>query len=246
MKRSLKELLGYTLETKEGKNGTIKDFLFDEKKWIIRYLEADFGNWLSSRTVLIPRVFLKPPRWDDKHFPAEIGQSDIEKCPAVDDKLPVSRKYEEEMYKHYRMNPYWTTAVVASKGVFFPPRPVELPSSDISEDDLDTILRSFTEVEGYHIQAIDGKLGHIDDIIIDDDDWQIVYVVVDTKNWLPWSKKVLISVEWMHAISYLNRKINIKLTTETIKNAPEYQPAQEISLLYEKSLYDYYSQSLIK
>jgi len=44
MKRSLKDLSHYSLETKDGKVGSTKDFLLDEKQWIIRYLEADFGG----------------------------------------------------------------------------------------------------------------------------------------------------------------------------------------------------------
>ncbi len=246
MKRSLKELLGYTLEIKDGNKGKTKDFLFDEKTWIIRYMEADFGNWLESKRVLIPRVFLKPPIWEDRLFPVDISQSDIEKCPDIEDKLTVSRQYEEEMHKHYQTNPYWGGAVAASRGLLFPPRPIGIPKKAVAEDESKSILRSFNQVEGYHIQAINGKLGHIDDIIIDDTDWQIVYLIVDTKNWLPWSKKVVISADWMDDISYLKKEIKIRLKIETIKNAPEYQSNDNISLQYEKSLYDYYSQSLIK
>ena len=246
MKRSLKELSKYTVETKDGKKGKVKDFLFDEKQWIIRYLEADFGNLFSSEKVLIPKVFLKPPLWENSLFPTELSTSEIEKCPKIRDHLPVSRKYEEELYKHYRLNPYWSSPYLGSTGGYYPPRPINVPSQTIVEDEVDTILRSFKEVEGYHIHALDGTIGHIEDIVIDDEDWQIIYAVIDTKNWLPWSKKVLIAIDWMDKISYVKREVKINLKTDTIKSAPEYNPADFIDMKYEQGLYDYYSRSLIK
>jgi hypothetical protein len=43
MKRSIKELLGYTLQVKDGTKGSVKDFIFDEESWTIRYMKTDLG-----------------------------------------------------------------------------------------------------------------------------------------------------------------------------------------------------------
>jgi sporulation protein YlmC with PRC-barrel domain len=246
MKRSLGELSGYTIQTTDGKKGKVKDFLFDEKQWVIRFLEADFGNLFSEERVLIPKVFLKQPSWDNKSFPVELLESEIERCPKISDHLPVSRKYEEELYKHYRLDPYWSGAYMGAAGDYYPPRPVKVPSRSVSEDELDTILRSFKEVEGYHIHALNGTIGHVEDILIDDVDWQILYAVIDTKNWLPWSKQVLIAIDWMENISYEKREVMINLLTDTIKSAPEYNPLHLINDEFEKGLIDFYSSSLTK
>lgn len=246
MKRSLKELTGYLIETKDGKTARAKDFLFDEKQWMIRYLEADFGSWLSADRLLIPRVFLKPPTGNSRIFPTELRTSDIEHCPKIEDHLPVSRKYEQILYNHYKLNPYWGTPYVGATGTIYPPRPVKLPSSKLNEDDVDSILRSFNEIIGYEIESLDGKFGQIDDIIIDCADWQIVYLIIDTQIWVPWSKKVMISVEFLEEISYITREAKLKLKTETIKNAPEFDPKGLVDEKYEKTLFDYYSSSLLK
>jgi len=52
-------------------------------------------------------------------------------------------------------------------------------------------LRSAKEVRGYHIQETDGPMGHGDDFIIDDETWEVRYLVIDTSNWWP-DKKVLV------------------------------------------------------
>jgi hypothetical protein len=35
--------MGCTLQAKDGTKGTVKDFIFDEESWIIRYLKTDLG-----------------------------------------------------------------------------------------------------------------------------------------------------------------------------------------------------------
>jgi hypothetical protein len=246
MKRSLNILSEFTLETKDNSNGKVKDFLFDEKNWIVWYLEADFGGLFKSQKVLIPKVFLKKPLWMNKHFPLELSEDEIDKCPKIEDHLPISRKYEEELMKYYSVTPYWSTAYLGTTGGYYPPRPLKTPSKIMEEEDVGTNLRSFKEVRGYHIEAIDGEIGHVDDMIIDDEDMQVIYVVIDTSNWIPWSKKVLLSIEWMNKISYVGKHIKVNLNRETIKEGPGYDPTEIIDEKYEKSIYDFYSEALIK
>lgn len=47
----------------------------------------------------------------------------------------------------------------------------------------DTHLRSALEVSGYVIRALDGDLGHVEDVLFDDVNWATRYLVVDTSNW---------------------------------------------------------------
>ncbi len=243
MKRSLKELVGYKIEAKKGEYGKIKDFLFDEENWIIRYLKADLGTFLPGKEVLIPKEFLKQPNWSNLSFPVELSKEEIENSPLLDDGITVSRKYEQELNKHFKIIDYWSSLYVPPSGLpayNFPPRPIIAPSKIIDEKDLNTSIRSFKEIKGYHIHALDGEIGHIDDLIIEDTDWQIVYAIVDTRNWLPWSKKVLISINSMDKISYAKQKVNINLNIETIKDGPEFNYSEPINEEYEKQLYDYY------
>lgn len=246
MKRSIKDLTGFAIETKDGKKGKVKDFLFDEKQWSIRYIEADFGKLFSPKKVLIPKVFINKTKWEDRAFILELSTPEIDKCPEIDEHLPVSRKYEEKLSKYYQISPYWSGAYLGSTGGYFPPRPITVPSKKVEEDEVGTVFRSFKEVEGYHIKALDGTMGHIEDMLVDDEDWQIVYAVLDTSNWLPWSKKVLIAIDWMDKVSYVQQEVEVNLNTKTIENAPEYKPDVLIDINYEKDLYDFYSRSLVK
>jgi hypothetical protein len=100
-------------------------------------------------------------------------------------------------------------------------------------------LRSAAHVTGYHIEATDGEIGHVEDFIIDDETWEIRYIVVDTRNWLP-GKKVLIAPRWIDRVSWNDSKVYVSLSREAIGNAPEYHP-DTLNREYEGKLHDHYN-----
>lgn len=246
MKRSLKTITDFKLHTKDNTSGKVKDLLFDEKLWIIRYIEADFGNLFTSKRVLIPKAFWENPDWKNEEMTLPITDAEIDKCPDIEKHRPVSREYEAELHKYYRVNPYWPTANLGLAGGFYPPRPIAIPNKVVEEKDINTVLRSFDEIRGYELQALDGKIGHIDDLLVDVDDWQLIYVIVDTSNWHFWSKKVMVPVFSLHNINYVNREVTIDMSTETIKNAPDYNPSDPLTREQEEGIYDFFSNSLVK
>src|SRR6516164_5278185 len=58
MSRSIKQLYGLKLHASDGEIGHVKDFYFDDQKWVVRYAVVDTGPWLLGRLVLIaPHAF---------------------------------------------------------------------------------------------------------------------------------------------------------------------------------------------
>jgi hypothetical protein len=103
----------------------------------------------------------------------------------------------------------------------------------------DPHLRSSKHVNGYHIQTADGEIGHVVDFIVDDRDWAIRYLVIDTRNWWP-GKKVLISPHWIESVSWGESKIFINLSCEQIKNSPEFREETLLRREYEAELHYHY------
>jgi len=71
----------------------------------------------------------------------------------------------------------------------------------------DPHLRSTRQVTGYHIHATDGELGHVEDFIVDDENWAVRFLVVDTRNWLP-GKKVLLSPQWIERVEWADSSVH--------------------------------------
>jgi len=245
--RSLEELKGYTLLATDGEIGRTKDFLFDDRAWTVRYLLADTGKWLPGRKVLIYPVFLDEPDADSKRLPVELTRKTIEESPALSTRAPVSRQKERELLAYYRLQPYWigphlwgphpTPTVPPPAGRTDEPK-IEATAS---EEESSQHLRSTDEVTGYHVAASDGDIGHVEDLIADTGTWTIRWLVVDTRNWLP-GRKVLVAPAWAESVSWTERKLEVDLTTEQVKNSPEFDPSMPINIHpeYEDRLYDYY------
>jgi hypothetical protein len=109
----------------------------------------------------------------------------------------------------------------------------------VREEEADPHLRSSREVTGYHIEAADGRIGHVDDFLADDQAWIIRYMAIDTRYWLP-GKKVLIAVSWVNSIDWGAGSVSVDLAKDAIRNSPEYSAA-EVTPEYEEALFAYYN-----
>ena len=221
MLRGVKEIRNYVLQAEDGEIGRCKDFLFDDRYWAIRYMVADTGKWLPGRKVLVSPISLGEPDWASRLLPVRLTKKRIEDAPGLDEDAPVSRQHEVSWTKYYGWPYYWdganTWGAVAYPGGLYYENLIENKTAEF--DSGDDHLRSVNEVTGYHIQAIDDEVGHVEDFIVDDETWIIQYMVVDTRNWLP-GKKVLVKPAWMDSVDWAESKVTINLTREQVKDSP--------------------------
>jgi sporulation protein YlmC with PRC-barrel domain len=76
----------------------------------------------------------------------------------------------------------------------------------------DAHLQTATAVMGYAMQAEDGEIGRVKDVLVDDKAWAIRYLVVDTEKW--WGgKTVLVSPEWLARVTWDESKTLFCLVT---------------------------------
>jgi hypothetical protein len=81
-------------------------------------------------------------------------------------------------------------------------------------------LRSSAEVIGCGIEATDGEVGSVADLLIDDETWEITDVLVDSRRWLP-GKLLLISPQAIERIDWREKTLHLRLAREDILRAPE-------------------------
>lgn len=245
MLRSLKEIIGYDIKATNGEIGKVNDFLFDDRQWTIRYLVADTGTWLIDRLVLISPYALGEPEWKSKEFSVKLTKDQVKDSPKIENDMPVSRQEEVKLAEYYGWPDYWR-----GMGMAVGPDPIVPiqkipPPEDIKEkaqeerEKYDSHLRSVNEVMKYNIKAKDGELGHIHDLIADDEKWQLRYFAVDTKKILP-GKKVLCAIDWIKSIDFTKSAAEVDLSKESIKNSPEYNPSEPINREVEEQLYDFH------
>lgn len=245
MLRNTSEITGYILRARDEDIGRCRDFLFDDDRWTIRYMVASTGGWLPKQKVLVSPASIDDPEWKSRRLRLRLTKDRLESAPRLYEDEPVTRSYERIWARHHGLRAYWVGGGLWGAGA----HPAALYGARHEADDLapsstsDPCLRSTKEVTGYHIAALDGEIGHVEDFILDDQTWTIRYLVIDTRSWLP-AKKVLVSPAWVNDVSWAARKVYIDLTRESVKNAPEYRPHDPVNRAYEARLHDYHGRPL--
>jgi uncharacterized protein YrrD len=240
-----RELRGYTLRATDGDIGSVDDFYFDDERWTVRYLVADTGGWLAGRKVLISPLALGEADWQEERLGVALTKEQVRDSPDIDTDKPVSRQHELEYNQYYGYPYYWggpglwgaypyprlSPAYAAEAGQ---------PVATARQESGDAHLRSVKVVTGHRIRARDGEIGHVEDFIVDDEDWAIRWMVVDTGSWLLPGRKVLVSPQWITQVSWGRGQVDVDLDRATIERSPEFDPAMPVNRGYETRLYDYY------
>lgn len=247
MKRRIENLIDFAIGGTDGELGKVKDFYFDDKTWTIRYIVVETGSWLFGRKVLISPAAVLTPDWEGKVFRVNLTREQIKNSPDIDTEETVSRQHEMELYSYYPWGAhYWgagiwagglgTTGMMTSPAI---PFETAIHESIKGEEAPTSNLRSTDKVTSYNIKATDGKIGDVEDFIIDDTNWKIDFMLVDTGNWFP-GKKVIISPKLIKEVNWEHSTVIVKASEEQVKNSPEYLPSEQVSESYEANLQNYY------
>ena len=248
MLRAIEELYGYTIQATDDTIGSVHDFLLDDRSWKIRYVVVDTGSWLPGRKVLIAPEAVSEPDWASMMLPVNLTRDQVKDSPDINTGMPVTREQESELRRYYDWPLYWGNFMApAGTGAYMPtsrelervPQPVRQSETAVEDRPDDRTLRSTKNISGLHIQATDGDIGHVHDFVMNNEDWTVRYLVIDTRNWLP-GRKVLISPDWVDAVDWNEKKVHVALTKDGVKDSPEFDPQAPVNRQYEETLYDYY------
>jgi hypothetical protein len=190
--------------------------------------------------VLISPYALVAVNNEKQNIEINLTRKQIEDSPALESDKPVSRQFEDAYYGFYDWPTYWGGPYMWGAYPLIVRDPEQWEESSQGEKTWDPYLRSTKDVTGHHIQAADGEIGHVEDFIIDDETWAIRYLIINTQNWWP-GKKVLVSPQWIERVSWLESKVFVNLTRETIKQSPEYTEESLLTRDYETGLHRHYN-----
>jgi hypothetical protein len=231
MLRSVQQLYGAKLGATDGELGHVKDFYFDDQNWVVRYLVADTGSWLSGHQVLISPHALGNMDRAGKLLFVNLTREQIEHSPSIESHKPVSRQYEEEYYRYYGWPYYWQGSGLWGMSGFpvleLPSKPFpseQAPAIGQPPERADAHLRSTKAVNGYRLQASDGTIGHVCDFMTDDKSWAIGQLVIKTGHRLS-GREVQLPTSKVDRISYEESTVIISMTKQAVEQSPEHHLA---------------------
>ncbi|CAN5197783.1 PRC-barrel domain-containing protein [soil metagenome] len=101
------------------------------------------------------------------------------------------------------------------------------------------MLRSLRQFDKYAVSATDGDLGHVGDFLIDDEQWAVRYLVVETGSLLD-RRRVLISpISFRHA-DWATHRFHLALTLDQIRSSPGIDTDKPVSRQHERDYLGYY------
>lgn len=234
MLRRVSGLKGYQLQATDGWLGSVSDLLFDDVSWKTRWIVVDTGKWLSGRRVLLHPSAIGKPNDPQKLLPVDLTKERVEASPEIYEDRPVSQQMQTNLSTYYGWEQSWPGQYPIGSDMGF-------RNNDFNEGGMeggDPHLRSVAAVTGYHIHAADGDIGHVESFLVDDEGWDILYLVIDTGNW--WQgDHVLVSPAAVANIDWLDSKVHLRVTRQQWAS-PASQAAETLTETDRQNLYSHY------
>jgi len=189
VKTHLRQLFGHRVHATDGKIGRIRDVLFDDRTWTIRYLAIELGVWLIGRQVLVPPRVIRRLLSAERAVEVSLTREQIRGSLDALSAPPLSRQEELRLLSEREGVPHWAGYGVWALGMVpFAPNPAALepaagrtrehagPDGQVSAGD--PHLRSVREVATYRVVDIGWELGRVDDLLFDDESSSITALIV--------------------------------------------------------------------
>jgi hypothetical protein len=186
-------------------------------------------------------------------LPVSIMKEQVKRSQDIDTEKPVSRQHEMQYLGFYGYPYYWggaglwgnsfSPSMMLTQGYAGQERasPRGRAGGEAGRDGQgDHHLRSCKAVMGYHIEASDGEIGRVENVLIDEETWAIRYLIVDTSNW--WlGHQVLIASQWIQEVRSLDNRVAVNMTRPMLKAAPLYDAAIPLTREQEMGLYRHHA-----
>ena len=108
--RSTQAITGYYIEATDGEIGHVNGFVVDDETWTIRYMEVATQNWWPGKKVLVAPDWIQRVSWAESKVFVELTRGSIQGGPEYVESRPITREYENVLYSHYGLPPYWLRA----------------------------------------------------------------------------------------------------------------------------------------
>lgn len=255
----LSHLFGMTLRSGKDDIGTLEDAYIDSYEWKVRYIVVETGDWSDRRVVAISPHIIQGIEPENDILASGISRDRIAESPSIDAKTPLTRQEEIELHNYYQWPFYWDVVSDEALGVGnLAAVPLVEMAEDLSEeaaaaeetvvptqdgDEESTVLFSAREVEGYAIHARDGNIGVLEDFIVQEETWDILYLIVDAGRLLE-EKRVILAPQWVTRWEEDAGEIHMDLKRDTVKHSPQLKSDAVPDRNFETKLYSHYRKNV--
>ena len=244
MLRRMLDLVGFRIRAADGPIGRVQDLYFDDQQWTVRYLGVSIGAWFSDRQILLSSALIKESDWSGDALRVLLTKKQIEKSPTIIGEQTFANLDDQENGNKHPRSASWPQNRALSPAVSkmnagllaTATAPLAWPAETTGAQQM--YARNCGKLDAYGrlpgvrhlhsahamlhdtIRALDGELGHIEDLLINEADWRIHHLLVGTRNCWP-DRQVLVSPQWIKPANWPESEVVVNRTYAQIKNNPE-------------------------
>lgn len=237
----------YNLQATDGELGKVKNWYLDDLNWIIRYAAVDTRKWLPGRKVLISPSAIQTIDADNEEVRVRHDKDTVRDSPPLDETESINNDHEISLNEYYGWAPYWhgtdlwgqTSQPMLEE---FRGGQTELTTDKIEEisREREYTLRETDDIKNnFTVFARKEQLGVVDDLLIDEENWKVRYLVIRVENEGEETHHLL-SPDWISAADWQNSTLTFDISAEDIRKGPDYRNKPEISRQEEKEMYEHY------
>lgn len=98
--RSIREVTHYNVQATDGRQGIVRDFIFDDNSWTIEYLVVSTRRFFG-KDVLVHARHVKDITYAEATVNLSLSKARIKHAPKFDPSIPVNEKLEHRSYDYY-------------------------------------------------------------------------------------------------------------------------------------------------
>ena len=245
MLASFRDIRRFEVDGSDGRVGRMTDLLFDDRDWRVRYLVVDTGGFLTPHPVLLGPELVERVASEERTVVVGVDRERVANSPPVESQPPVSRRQEEAMRAYFGLPPLHNPPAPGVDVWGRPvdrraPHPVEAERRAVEAENHDPHLKSARTWLGYGVEGAGEHLGAVDDLLVEPgESWRVRHLVVDTGRWLPGEQR-LVATAWIGAVSHDARFVRIDADRERMRQAPDFETAEDIDHGAEHWLFRHY------
>lgn len=186
------------LVTGDNQRLKVRDLLFDDRTWQVRYFVIGTGRLLNYREVLLLPDQISDAVWSQDTLHTQLPLAELRQAPGLLSNPPVAKQGELEAARIIAWEAYWT-------GIF-----------DRQSAVGDPHLRNVRAVTGHQVRGLDSEVGTVHNFVIDEQEWTIRYLVVRLGKGRH-NRKVLIDPHLVDEISWQQHSVWIRLAKEAVE-----------------------------
>lgn len=258
---SLKEMQEYQVHFAGGDQAAVRTVLIDDFNWAVRYLVVH----VDDRDLLLSPYAIYEINFQSGEISVDVTREMALNSPQIDANMQLSRELEQQLSDYYKWPYYWEPSDVPNTRpgdlTAIPLIELELDRQEEEEQQEALIpetgsreaegedtaaqefrLRSANEILGYTIHTTndDRDAGKLTDLIIQAEDWNVQYLVVNTGGMLVKGKSVLVAPTWVQQFDEGRAQIDVDLKEDSIRSSPAFTSIRDLTPEYQAKIQEHF------